>query len=178
MLLMGDEVRRTQGGNNNAFDQDNEISWINWERMAIQGGLLRFVRLLVHFRQASCLFKNRPGGAGPPLLNGASGTEIHWHGVRLNQPDWGDASHSLAFELMNQACGEHALVLLNAYHEALDFDLPPLGPGLAWSRLVDTSLEAPLDFNDPPQSLDVDQAAYQLEGQAMAVMIAQKIEAR
>lgn len=176
MLLMGDEVRRTQGGNNNAFNQDNETSWLDWEYLAAHADLLRFVRLLIRFRQASCMFKARLGGGVPPLMNASSGTEIHWHGVRLNQPDLSESSHSLAFELINRACGEHLFVLLNAYLEPLQFDLPQLAPGLAWRRLLDTSRQAPQDFCDPPAALGKRQAAYRLEARASAVLVAAKLD--
>src|SRR4029077_19427364 len=93
MLLMGDEVRRTQRGNNNAYVQDNEISWFDWELVTRNAGLLRFTRGLLHTHQSMRIFMdhafwNLPGGA-----------DIAYHGVRLNEPDWGDGSHSLAYEL-------------------------------------------------------------------------------
>ena len=94
MLLMGDEVRSTQGGNNNAYSQDNEISWFDWNKVDDEHALFRFVSGLLHFRQTSELFRDRTHRFEPGDAN------VVWHGVQLHQPDWGDQSHSIAFELL------------------------------------------------------------------------------
>jgi glycogen operon protein len=99
MLLMGDEVRRTQRGNNNAYAQDNEISWFDWNDLERNASLLRFVRGLIHFHQQSSIFRDRR------FWNEPGGTEVTWHGVHLDQPDLGEASHSLAFELFGPEDG-------------------------------------------------------------------------
>src|SRR5262249_35356980 len=95
MMLMGDEVRRTQRGNNNAYCQDNEISWLDWGAAERYGALRRFVRGLIRFHPQSSVFRDRrfwgrPGSAA-----------VTWHGVHLNEPDWGEDSHSLAYELVH-----------------------------------------------------------------------------
>ena len=148
MLLMGDEVRRTQSGNNNAFDQDNEITWFDWEKIEHNAELLRFTKLLIRFHHNTCLLRDRQ------IWAKSNSTEIHWHGTKLNQPDWGDNSHSLAFELINHACGEQLFVILNAYWEPLEFELPVLTGELAWCRLVDTCLPAPQDICDQPKPIN------------------------
>ena len=86
MLLMGDEVRRTQRGNNNAYCQDNEVSWFDWDAPREHCDMLRFVKRLLHFRHEHGLFRqdrtwSGPSEQGPP--------PITWHGVQPYRPDWG-----------------------------------------------------------------------------------------
>ena len=147
MFLMGDEVRRTQQGNNNAYCQDNEISWFDWSLVDANGGLLRFVSGLLHWRQNSVLYRDRH------YWSESGGTDIHWHGVRLGQPDWTENSHSLAFELTNADAQEHLFAVLNAYWEPLAFELPQVPEGRRWARLVDTARPSPEDFLSPAELL-------------------------
>ena len=92
MLLMGDEVRRTQRGNNNAYCQDNETSWFDWNLVRQHPGLHRFVQLLAARRALRKMDTERPRRSLNQLLRGASKA---WHGVKLHQPDWSQQSHSL-----------------------------------------------------------------------------------
>ncbi|MGD9632371.1 MAG: glycogen debranching protein GlgX [Pirellulales bacterium] len=165
MLLMGDEVRRTQQGNNNAYCQDNELTWFNWDDVKSQAGLRRFVCELIHFHQGSAIFRDRTFWGDP------GATKITWHGVRLARPDWGDDSHTLAYELEHES-GEHVHVMLNAWREPLDFELPGAGKGRTWHRLVDTALEAPLDFSNPPVALGASSRKYACEPRSAVVLIA------
>ena len=135
MLLMGDEVRRTQAGNNNAYCQDNPLSWFDWDDLRRYADCRRFVRRLIHFRQHTPVFHDRAFWGQP------GATAITWHGVQLKCPDWGDHSHALAYELFHEQTGAHVHVMLNAYWEPLAFDLPAPRPGFAWKCLVDTSRE-------------------------------------
>jgi glycogen operon protein len=144
MLLMGDEVRQTQLGNNNAYCHDNELSWFDWSLVQKNAGLHRFVKTLISRRRSR-------GAKGQ--LQGMSLTEIigkgvkGWHGVKLNQPDWGDQSHCIALsaELPWEALRVH--LIFNAYWEALNVELPGLeaGRGNQWRRWIDTSLQSPDD---------------------------------
>ncbi len=138
MITMGDEVRRTQLGNNNAYCQDNEISWFDWRLLKKHGDVLRFVKELIHWRTST----------GPKrdekitLSQFLKSSRIEWHGIRLNQPDWGENSHSLALTLSSPRGHVHAM--FNAYWEPLRFELPP--HTLPWRRFLDTSLDAPDDI--------------------------------
>ena len=172
MLLMGDEVRRTQGGNNNAYSQDNEISWFDWDRVDEEQALFRFVSGLLRFRQTSKLYRDRAYWFEP------GDTNIVWHGVQLHQPDWGDQSHSIAFELVdseNEDNTEHLFIVLNAYWEPLDFQLPHLPAGRRWARLVDTAQPSPEDFAEPPVSLDEGQHTYLCSSRSAVVLIEQSV---
>ncbi len=166
MLLMGDEVRRSQRGNNNAYCQDNELSWFDWNDLETHAGLLRFVRGLIRFTQAREIFREERFWV-------SAGQEAHltWHGVRLGQPDWSDDSHSLAFELHQPDAerDEHLYVMLNAYWEALSFELPA---GRRWRRIVDTALPAPDDFSDSETAPPVKGGKYRLEARSVAILMA------
>ncbi len=166
MLLMGDEVRRTQGGNNNAYAQDNEVSWLDWADVERHADLHRFVRGLIDFNQGSPVFR------GEEFWGEPGGAEIAWHGVRLGSPDWGEVSHTLAYELRHAETGLHLHVMLNAYWEPLSFELPDPGAGSRWCRMVDTALEAPDDFADPHVPLESDARTYRLEARSSVVLVA------
>jgi glycogen operon protein len=149
MLLMGDEGRRTQAGNNNGFCQDNSISWFDWKEVVGRNAdLLRFSRKLAHFYRGHSIFQQEK------FWTEVGGPDVIWHGVQLEQPDWSSDSHSLAYELTNLLKGDHLMVLLNAYWEPLVFELPNLAANTRWHRIVDTARSAPGDFCDPPQVLN------------------------
>jgi glycogen operon protein len=144
MILMGDEARRTQSGNNNAYCQDNEISWFDWTLAERHADVHRFVTLLNARRLLRDVAPERARVSLDQLLRQASKA---WHGVKLGQPDWGEHSHSLAFEAELRREGLCVYLILNAYSEPLDFELPPAseGPG-SWRRWIDTALESTEDI--------------------------------
>ncbi len=170
MLLMGDEVRRTQHGNNNAYCHDNEISWFDWRAVEQQADLLRFVRELIAFTQSRPLFRREYFWTAAPLQNSST---LTWHGVRLAQPDWSTDSHSLAFSLQDALNGDYLHVILNAYWESLNFDLPPLPADLRWHRIIDTALPAPADFTPPDRAQPLDEHRYRAESRSVVVVSAQ-----
>jgi glycogen operon protein len=144
MMLMGDEARRSQFGNNNAYCQDNELSWFDWTLLEKHGEVHRFARLLNAGRLERDAEHERRRVSLNQLLRQASKT---WHGVKVGQPDWGDHSHSLAFEAELRQEGFRVYLILNAYSEPLEFELPPAGEGVAWwRRWIDTALESPQDI--------------------------------
>ncbi len=142
MILMGDEVRRTQLGNNNAWCQDGELSWLDWGLVRRHADVHRFVRRLVRLRSSRQPGPRRTGTLSEFLRDG----RIEWHGVRLGEPDWSDASHSIAATV--QAPGGPALahVIVNAWREPLSFELPRVEEG--WRLLVDTFLPSPDDIRN------------------------------
>ena len=175
MLLMGDEVRRTQRGNNNAYCQDNAISWFDWRSVDTQAGLLRFVRELIAFTQNRPLFQREHFWTMTPQHDSPT---LTWHGVHLAQPDWSDDSHSLAFSLHDALSGDHLHVILNAYWEPLDFDLPLLPTDRRWHRLVDTSRPAPDDFTPPDRALPLEEHRYRAESRSVVVLSAQVLHGK
>jgi glycogen operon protein len=175
MLLMGDEVRRTQLGNNNAYCQDNEISWLDWKLMEENEGLLRFVKGLIRFSRSHAVFNLEHIPHGPVTK---SGVKITWHGVRLNKPDFSDFSHSLAYEMKAPVEGEHVFVMMNAYWKPLNFNLPHVDSGYAWHRVVDTSLGAGYDYCQPGKSPLVEGKRYKLKDRSVAVLVSRIIKAK
>jgi isoamylase len=159
MILMGDEIRRTQQGNNNAYSQDSELSWFDWTLLERHGDLHRFLKALNEFRQR----RDTVAEANRLSLNEVlRRARIEWHGVALNRPDWSDHSHSLAFTV--RSLGGRFLLhgMLNAYWEPLAFELPPLAPGSGqnWRRCIDTALNAPHDIRYWENAPLVTQATY------------------
>jgi glycogen operon protein len=175
MLLMGDEIRRTQHGNNNAYCQDNEISWFNWNDTEKHSDLLRFVQGLIRFSRAHSVFhlEHIPRSAVT-----STGVRITWHGVHLDEPDFIDDSHSLAFEMMAPIEGEHIFVMLSAFWKPLTFELPLTETGYAWHRVVDTSMGQGEDYCPPGKSPRVEGNRYLLKDRSVAVLVAHRIKER
>lgn len=143
MLGMGDEVRRTQQGNNNAYVQDNPLSWFDWDLVTKNAGLLRFVQALVRKRRSQATLPR--GTETRTLQDVLVAARISWHGVRLNEPDWSDHSHSIAMSA--QIDGYRMYLILNSHTEPLQFELPEPEPNESgWVRVVDTALASPDDI--------------------------------
>ncbi|MGH6895039.1 MAG: glycogen debranching protein GlgX [Geminicoccaceae bacterium] len=144
MILMGDEARRSQSGNNNAYCQDNEISWFDWALVEKHADVHRFLTLLNARRLLRDVEHERARVTLEQLIRQASKA---WHGVKLGQPDWDEHSHSLAFEAELRREGLRIYLILNAYSEPLEFELPPAGEDAGtWRRWIDTALESPEDI--------------------------------
>jgi len=141
MILMGDEVRRTQRGNNNAYCQDNELSWFDWALLSKHADLHRFVRLLLSRRVTRSVEYERRRSSLNELLREAT---WGWHGVKTGQPDWSQDSHTLALSAELSKEGLRLYLILNAYCEPLDFELPAASE--PWRRWIDTGLESPHDI--------------------------------
>jgi len=175
MLLAGDEVRRTQHGNNNAYCQDNESSWFDWSLVAKHAGLHRFVKHLLACR----LDPHRDtADSNATLRDFLSRTRLQWHGVKLNRPDWGPQSHSLAVAVRGPRLEAVLHVMLNAYWETLDFELPPLPqecPG-PWRRWIDTSLESPQDICEWRCGVPVTSEQYTVPSRSLAVLVAHEAQ--
>jgi isoamylase len=143
MLLMGDEVRRTQGGNNNAFCQNNESSWFDWSLLEKHADIHRFVREFAALRMNRDLPVD---GLDMTLAELLRRQPIQWHGVRLNEPDWGYESHTLAATVPLRGYELLMHLIVNAYWKPLEFELPPLAGQGSWRRCIDTYLDPPDDI--------------------------------
>lgn len=157
MLLMGDEIARTQNGNNNAYCHDDKMTWFDWDKLNEQLELLEFIKKLVRFTQHSEIFKQQK--AISAAMDDSS-VRVIWHGVELWRPDFSADSHSLALTLEHPASAERLHILLNSYWEPLQFELPEVVGGKAWKRIADTSLAPPHDFCWPDKAASVHQIAY------------------
>jgi len=172
MILMGDEVRRTQQGNNNPYCHDSELTWFDWRLIEKHAGLHRFVKKLIHFRLS--LPVDDQGLSLSDLLHQ---TPVHWHGVRLDEPDTAQHSHSLAFTIEGVRYWWH--LMFSAHSGPLTFELPavPSEKATRWTRLIDTHMDSPEDFCDPAQAPVVDGLKYRVEPQSVVVLLADRKEA-
>ena len=174
MLLMGDEVRRTQRGNNNAYCQDNEISWFDWSLLGKHPDILRFVKRLLSFR----LRRDAAEEEGLSLNELLRRGQIQWHGVKLNQPDWGDHSHSLACTVRSIKGRFLIHMIFNPYWEALEFELPPAGesPASGWHRWIDTSLDSPDDICEAESAPAFSGAKYRVQPRSVVVLFTRLLQ--
>ena len=170
MVLMGDEVRRSQQGNNNAYCQDGALTWLDWGDLDRQQGLWQFTRDAIALIQHLKLFQQTSWLTVTDRF--VSGPHIIWHGVKLYEPDWGDDSHSLAFTLHHPAVGEDIHVILNAYWETLGFDLPPLPVHTRWHLLIDTSIPSPGDLVAPTEAVPIAGGRYLVKARTSVVLMA------
>ena len=170
MLLMGDEVRRTQLGNNNAYCQDNPNSWFDWALLDRHADVLRFVQLLIDRRLRRDLLAERHRLTLNELIRDAPHA---WHGVQLFQPDWGGSSHSLAFS--TDLPGEKIafFLIMNAYREALNFELPATRgkEPIVWRRWIDTFQDSPKDIVPWEEAERISGNTYNAGPHSVAVLL-------
>ena len=171
MLLMGDEVRRTQSGNNNAYCQDNETSWFDWTFLAKHADVHRFVTLLNARRVLRDLEPELQRLTLNQLLRGVN---LTWHGVKLNQPDWGESSHSIAFTVENRRAKVLLHAIFNAYWQSLDFELPRLDDAQSnpWRRWIDTAFESPHDIVPWEEAKPIPADVYPAESRSVVMLFA------
>ncbi len=169
MILMGDEVRRTQHGNNNAYCHDDETTWFDWSLLDAHADLHRFVQLLIARRLCRDQEHEQQRTSLNQLLQQA---KCSWHGVKLGRPDWSDSSHSLALSAEIQKEGLLLHLILNAYWEPLEFELPPLeqSGGRPWRRWIDTALDSPHDIVEWRMSPFVTDSTYRAEARSVVVL--------
>ncbi len=172
MLTMGDEVRRTQEGNNNAYCQDNEISWFDWSLLDKHADIYRFVKRLLRLRKNLDIFSNENGFSLSELLELA---RVQWHGVELNEPDWSADSHWLSFTVRGRRFSFQ--VIVNAYWEAQEFSLPQLYDkhNGRWRRIVDTYLESPDDFCEMASAPKLLCDKYVVQPRTIVILAAEKV---
>jgi glycogen operon protein len=171
MILMGDEVRRTQFGNNNNYCHDDETNWFDWSLLQKHADLHRFVKLLIDRRVLRTKEAERQRKSLDRLIREA---QKAWHGVQAFKPDWGDCSHSLAFEADIKADHLKFYLMMNAFWEPLQFELPPLegNDGDAWRRWIDTSLDSPQDIVDWRNAPLHPGRSYSTEARSVVVLFA------
>jgi glycogen operon protein len=148
MILAGDEMGRTQRGNNNAYCQDNEVGWIDWSLLETNRDLFRFFKMMIAFRRRHPILRRREFFADDI---DEIDREIHWHGQRPGLPDWSGESRCLAMHLVGGGRDVDLYLIANAHWEERDFDLPAPSAG-RWHRFVDTSLAPPNEIVQEEQA--------------------------
>ena len=167
MILMGDEVRRTQSGNNNAYCQDNETSWLDWGLTTKHRDVHRFVRLLNEHR---VMQKLAPANLARTLNEILRESDRSWHGVKLGQPDWSYDSHTFAYSVAYRGSNSIFHAIFNAYWEPLEFELPPPVDGNCWHRWIDTSLESPDDIVEGHSAPPIASSAYLAGARSVVIL--------
>jgi isoamylase len=166
MLLGGDEFRRTQRGNNNAYSQDNETSWYDWSCLDKNREIFRFARGMIAFRSAH------------PILSEEqfyTDAEIHWFGSHGGLPNWADSKEKRLGCLIHEDEPGALCLMFNAGDDAIDFGLPSVPPGVGWRLAVDTSRESPQDlFTAGQEPLCEDPHAYHLSPRSSAILLARR----
>ncbi len=184
MFVMGDEMRRTQGGNNNAYCHDDERTWLDWTLQERHADLFRFVRLLLERRLDRSIAEEGRRVTLNQLIEQATKS---WHGTRLNQPDWSDHSHCVALCVELERAGLRLHLMFNAHWEPHEFELPdgseggaagrapgagPSGEGArAWRRWFDTGLDTPDDIASWRDAPAIEGRTYRLEARSIAAVI-------
>jgi isoamylase len=169
MLVAGDEVGRTQQGNNNAYCQDNDISWFDWGLVDANPDLLRFWTMLLQFRRSNAVLRQREFYSG--VCNSRGVPDITWHGTRLGEPGWDDPeTRVLSCTLGGEGDEPDLHLMMNMYGEPLDFELPAIA-GRLWATAIDTAQPAPADIVVPGAEQPVDGSTYSLLGRSMAVLV-------
>jgi len=138
MILAGDEMGRSQMGNNNAYCQDNEINWLNWNLLENNQGIYRFFQLLIKFRKGHDLLRHNSF-----VLKDGYGVSFDWHGFKLAKVDWSDQSKSLGMHIYGHTPsgpGDDIFLIANADDTGHLFELPRIVPK-QWQRFIDTSYE-------------------------------------
>jgi glycogen operon protein len=169
MILAGDEVRRTQGGNNNAYNQDNPTNWIDWSLETTHRDMLRYFTHVIAFRKA------HPALSRPFFYTGAISerglTDIIWHGTKLNSPGFENPdARALACTIAGFGGARDLHVMINMYWEALVFDVPAI-PGRQWRVAIDTFAASPHDIASPGRERPFAGTACTVQGRSIVVLV-------
>jgi glycogen operon protein len=160
MFRAGDEFLQTQRGNNNPYNQDNDTTWLDWERLEQNRDVFRFFRLMIAFRKAH-----------PTLCRSRFWRDdVHWYGAD-GEVDMSYESRHLAFHLRGESVGDDDLyVMINSEHQDRVFTIQS-GRPRDWSRVVDTSKKSPHDFCEPDRHVAVRSSRYSVKARSIVVLI-------
>jgi glycogen operon protein len=169
MILMGDEIRRTQGGNNNAYCYDDANNWMDWGLLEKHADVHRFTKLLIARRLLRDVQAEHQRKSLDQLLREARKA---WHGVKVEHPDWSDWSHSLALGAELRKQNLFFQLMMNAYWEPLEFKLPSSDDrgGNPWRRWIDTGFESPLDIVEWQTAPAISGQTYRVEARSVVML--------
>jgi len=171
MFVSGDEVRRTQKGNNNPYCQDNEISWFDWTLVKKNRDLYYFWKHMIEFRKRHAALRRGQFFTG--AVNERGVRDITWHGTKLNRPGWDDPNgRTLSLTLAGFEGDADLHIMLNMHWQSLDFELPAV-PGRIWLKAVDTSQAARFAIPDLGGERPVVENPYTVEGRSVVVLVNQ-----
>lgn len=167
MITMGDEVKRTQNGNNNAYCQDNELSWFDWRLVDKNQDLLRFVQELIKLRRYDDVLEEKIHLSLSDVIHDAN---IEWHGVHQGQPDWSEHSHSIAVTLLDPYSKDRLYMVFNSYWEELEFEVPCIEGH--WFTLVNTAAKPPEDVYDFKTAPMLETGSVKVAARSVMVFVA------
>ncbi len=169
MISMGDEVKRTQLGNNNPYCQDNELSWFDWDLVGQNQGLFRFVKILISQRLRRDASQEENTMSLKELLEMG---RVTYHGVKLNSTDWSDHSHALALNVESISRATFLHIMINAYSETLEFELPQISqPGKKWRLWMDTGKASPADIFEWGKGPEIGKPVFPVEAHAIVILV-------
>jgi len=179
MILSGDEMGNTQWGNNNAYCQDNEISWVDWSLLEANQEIFEFFRKMIAFRRAHPVLRSRTHFQNRDYV-GSGYADITWHGTKAWNADWSPTSRCLAFML----CGRHAkggkvddntvYVAMNMHWQMHGFELPKLPKSMDWHVAANTDAAPPYDIWEPGEEKRLDNQSEFLVGPRSVVVLTGK----
>ncbi|OEH93832.1 glycogen debranching protein GlgX [Bacillus solimangrovi] len=172
MILAGDEVGRTQRGNNNAYCQDNDISWFNWNMVEQNLDLFHFFKNMIAFRKDHEIL--RRGRFFDGFVNSRGLKDIDWHGCELHAPGWQDKnSRVLSFTMgaLKDADTDIHVMMNMENEQSLSFKLPQLNRERTWHRFVDTSLESPDDIVLKGEEIVIEGVEYEVNPHSVVILI-------
>lgn len=165
MMLGGDEMRRTQGGNNNAYCQDSPIAWVDWTLAEKNAGLIHFVKGLINLRKNNACFRRESF-----FFDSADKQEIIWYDRNGKNPDWNRLDRFLSYKLSDEKSDFYIASNMDIYD--LTITLPTLPDGKNWYRVADSSFESPEDFcEEGSEELLMDQKRYVLISGSTTILI-------
>jgi glycogen operon protein len=174
MILSGDEVGKSQNGNNNAYCQDNEISWFDWDLIDKNSDLFLFFKKIIAFRNKNTLLRRETFFDGSFNTRGLK--DIDWHGCKLYSPGWDNSeSKVLSYSLASFNDNEPDIhVMINMDYQDLKFEMFPEQNGRKWFRFIDTSLNSPEDIADDGDEELINSGDYQVKSYSVVVLISKK----
>ena len=171
MICAGDEVRRTQKGNNNGYCQDNEISWFDWKLAEKNSEIFRFFQLMIAFRKRYGSLGRRVFYNGE--INKRGLADISWHGTKLFQPGWDNPNaRALACTLGGFEGEADIHFMLNMHWKSLNFEIPQI-EGRSWYKVVDTAEASPKDILDPCQEVLISGSSFFVEDRSVVILISE-----
>ena len=160
MFRMGDEFLQTQGGNNNPYNQDNETSWLDWNRLKAHQDIFRFFKLMIAFRKA------HPSIGRPHFWH----DDVTWYGVERSV-DLSTASRALAFCLHGKDFSDDDIyVMINSWDHDLQFGIHE-GMAGVWKRFVDTALDRPADISEPGKETPLTSNSYNVQARSVVILV-------
>jgi glycogen operon protein len=179
MILMGDEMGRTQGGNNNTYCHDNDLNWLDWSLLDCNHDLYHFTRNCIRFRQNHDVLRGREHLRNQDYL-GTGYPDVSWHGTQVWKPDW--RGNVLAFLLSGRytregtANDDFIYVAMNMHWEALALELPQLPESTHWHVFANTSVPQPDDIYEPGQEpLLGNQTSFIAGAHSVAILVGKQI---